>query len=788
MGRYRRGHRNKNKRGQNPKRSDGPGSLTEADWILMEKYLVEYRTRAYDLSQAKQKSGTQEQQQFPQQLTDYSVEIGVHKFLPLTTELCKRPYIDLPDTLGGRERRKIHALCAALDLYHAGAGGDNNVANSNNEAAGTNKDSTGNIGATKPALNRRIAISIYADGLYFVPDIEPHRNAAELQLQSFPASTCRPWYNQAYGSSKSNGPDGNGDNENCPFKKRMKTIELQKQQIRQFFNLPEKSLRTSEGGDESYNDSLDLKVLDSFDLSKTSTTEETPWMLVDTVDKLKLCVDELVYGVGSTSGDDSARSPKIRELGFDLEMYNPGPSSRVRTCLIQLTSDVATSKGVYKDYIVDPLAPGVWDAIPIYLGPIYADPKIVKIGHGIGGMDTSSLHRDFGILVVNAFDTYEASCILSPVKRGMGLAALCRHYGLPSWEHYKELKHKYQTSDWRKRPLNDGSLEYGRYDIRFLVQLRKLLMRDLVKMDMLGASLLRFGSSIEDDSGLESAPTDQEGASRLQSFDSQLGTAISSTTASSSEDGFKNTDVSSSSLGAEETDESFTATENASGAVLTGSVESGDTSLPISSVKSMIYASEFPCYHHLMKAISMSQKRCLKLWSGDDEEPILRNPMFLSMVKQAANQRGHGKHWSDANMQLYKQLAEWRVNIATQEVYSVADVCSLELLVHVAYKLPSNRFEMQRFSHVLPALVEDRSLPYCDELCELVTSSDAFARQKQSSTAEQKSMPAIFYSCNAEITKDNQEQETQKTKTLKLLLGSAVIGAILFAVIKAKRR
>mmetsp|Transcript_29854 Transcript_29854/g.63322 ORF Transcript_29854/g.63322 Transcript_29854/m.63322 type:complete len:758 (-) Transcript_29854:1594-3867(-) len=757
MGRYRRRHKHGKGRGHNGKQSqnggDGDSSysyspqMSEADWMLVEKYLLEYRSRAYEGHQSKQQKSEN------QQLDSSPVMIGSHQFLPLTVELCKRPYIDLPHTLGGKERRRVHALCATLDLYH-------DSANTEEKAAATD-------GATNPTPKRRIVISIFADGLELVP------NRGKDVVQTFPSHICRPWYYQAYNKSTNNNLDKN------KFSQRMQTIELEKKQISKLVNLPEQSVRPLNGADQTFCDSLDFSVLDSLDLSMVPTPEETPWMLVDTVDKLKLCVDELMYGVDN-SGDGSARSPKIHELAFDLEMHSVGEGTSrypnrlgIRTCLIQLTSDVATtivdeqsgsSKEVYKDYIVDPLAPGIWDAIPAYLGPLFADPNIVKIGQGIGGMDTTSLHRDFGILIINAFDTYEASTILSRSKGGMGLAVMCRHYGLPNWKHYKELKNKYQCSDWRKRPLDEDALEYGRYDIRYLVTLRKLLMRDLAKLDMLGSG--------EDDSGFESAstPTSNGETPLLQPIDSQLDSTASSTASSFSENEFHNTAV-----------------NNTLGQLKEASsteVDSSDSQLPSASTKSIIHASEFPCYHHLMKAISTSQKRCLKLWTGDEEEPILRNASLLSMIKQAANGKGHGKHWSDAHMQLYVQLAKWRVGTARTEFHSVPEVCSLDLLVHVAYKLPKNRSEMRRYSHVLPALLEDKTLPYCEELCELVTSSDVFQRQQHPPLSETRSMDVVLYSDDC-ASENNQERQKH---LFKLLVASTAIAVIAIAMTRARRR
>ena len=331
-----------------------------------------------------------------------AVEIGSHKFPPLTEETCRQPYIDLPETLGGKERRRIHSLCAALDLYHTGAGGDDDSGSGvkkpeDETTTTTEKDSAEGGNAT--ALQRRIVVSVYADGLGYVPDLP---SPAAARSRAFPSRRCRPWYYRAH----NDGADGSDNNRDDPHGRRLQSLMSEMQRIRQFKNLPEESLRAD--------DSLDMGELESLDLSAAPTPEETPWMLVDSARKLAECAEELANGVGGSG------ARKIRELAFDLEMANvlDGNSryenrTGIRTCLIQLTSDA-----VDKDYVVDPLAPGVWDAVPELLGPLFADPDVVKIGHGIGGMDTSSLHRDFGILVVNAFDTYEASTVLSKRKGG----------------------------------------------------------------------------------------------------------------------------------------------------------------------------------------------------------------------------------------------------------------------------------------------------------------------------------------------------------------------------------
>ncbi|KAL3772415.1 hypothetical protein ACHAWU_005592 [Discostella pseudostelligera] len=768
MGRYK---RRGSKFRQNRKKSENSGDgddgnnyyspavmMGESDWIVLEKYLLEYRTRAYQAYRVNQLSGIGNHD--INQLDDAPVIIGKHNFLPLTSENCRQPYLDLPDTLNSKERRKIHSMCAYLDLYHDTAGVES-VQISGAVSDSTESNCAKNVSPPTPA--RRISVSIYEDGLRLVPNRDVDADGGVSQ-SFFPSQTCRPWYYRAYGNSTNTNINTINHED---IQQRVDAIEKEKVQIRQFANLPELTLRLPDDENPAAScDDLDFNILDQLDLSKEPTPDETPWMLVDTVDKLKLCVTELLYGVGNDGG-----SPKIHELAFDLEMSNVGKmgSSGVRTCLIQLTSDVATimvdelsgsSKKVYKDYIIDPLAPGLWDAIPTYLGPIFSDPSIVKIGHGIVGMDTTSLHRDFGILIVNAFDTYEASAILTQRKHGMGLVALCHHYGLPSWEYYKELKNKFQCSDWKIRPLEKRAMEYGRFDIRYLVTLRKLLVRDLVKMDLLHSSAyLRVESSDEEDIGVDLV-SEQE--TQSDSFEMR----IDSSASSFNEDG----DMPAA-------NHSLKQFESVDGA---GKLLPATGNSPPS--KTIILASELPCYHYLMKAISISQKRCLKLWSGDEEEPILQNQSFISMMKQAASGTGHGKYWSDDHMQLYRQLAEWRVTVAQREFSSAPELCTLDFLVFVAYKTPKSRSEMRRYSYVLPKCLEDETLPYFYELREMVMSSDAFHLRQSHSLPE--TMNDVAYYSDRSIL---HEHDVRQNRLVKLLLTSAVVGVIAVALRARKR-
>ena len=92
------------------------------------------------------------------------------------------------------------------------------------------------------------------------------------------------------------------------------------------------------------------------------------------------------------------------ELAVDLE-HHRYRSYQGFTCLVQISSR-------HKDYILDPLA--VWEEM-YKLNEVFANPKIVKIFHGSRN-DMLWLQRDFGVYVVNLFDTFFAAKKLNLVK------------------------------------------------------------------------------------------------------------------------------------------------------------------------------------------------------------------------------------------------------------------------------------------------------------------------------------------------------------------------------------
>ena len=97
--------------------------------------------------------------------------------------------------------------------------------------------------------------------------------------------------------------------------------------------------------------------------------------------------------------DDQSFYKMIQELrlaediAVDLENHSIR-SFQGLCCLMQISTRT-------KDFIIDPLA--LFSSMPV-LGVIFADPSIVKVFHGSEN-DIEWLQRDFGLYIVNMFDT-----------------------------------------------------------------------------------------------------------------------------------------------------------------------------------------------------------------------------------------------------------------------------------------------------------------------------------------------------------------------------------------------
>jgi DNA polymerase I-like protein with 3'-5' exonuclease and polymerase domains len=144
--------------------------------------------------------------------------------------------------------------------------------------------------------------------------------------------------------------------------------------------------------------------------------EETPFTWVDTDEKLSLLLKHL---------------ETVTEVAVDLE-HHDYRSFQGFTCLIQISTRT-------HDFIIDALE---LRSHLFKLNSCLSNPAIVKVFHG-AEMDVVWLQRDFGVYIVNLFDTYHASHVLE--MSGHGLAHLLMFYC------DVETNKKYQVADWRIR-------------------------------------------------------------------------------------------------------------------------------------------------------------------------------------------------------------------------------------------------------------------------------------------------------------------------------------------------
>jgi ribonuclease D len=105
----------------------------------------------------------------------------------------------------------------------------------------------------------------------------------------------------------------------------------------------------------------------------------------------------------------------------------------------------------------------------------------VKVFHGCRS-DILWLQKDFGIFVVNCFDTFEAAKLLQ--YPALSLAHLLKYYCKVT------VDKKHQLADWRVRPLSDELLKYAREDTHYLLYIYDCLRKDIL------AALDRNGLSV----------------------------------------------------------------------------------------------------------------------------------------------------------------------------------------------------------------------------------------------------------------------------------------------------
>lgn len=149
-----------------------------------------------------------------------------------------------------------------------------------------------------------------------------------------------------------------------------------------------------------------------------------------------------------------------KEIAVDLEMDSLH-HYREKVCLVQISTRC-------DNWLIDPLALQTLDPLAVP----FSNPQIVVVMHG-SDYDIRSLHRDYGIIVSNLFDTMIAARFLGIAE--FGLAALLKaRFGI-------ELDKKYQKADWSKRPLSREMCDYAVADTSYLLSLYDQLKAELAE-------------------------------------------------------------------------------------------------------------------------------------------------------------------------------------------------------------------------------------------------------------------------------------------------------------------
>ncbi|MEZ0396438.1 MAG: HRDC domain-containing protein [Anaerolineales bacterium] len=166
--------------------------------------------------------------------------------------------------------------------------------------------------------------------------------------------------------------------------------------------------------------------------------------------------------------EELSRQPR---LAVDTES-NSLHAYREQVCLLQFSTPQA-------DYLVDPLA--LKDLSP--LAALFADPAIEKVFHAVE-YDLIGLRRDYGITIVNLFDTMQAARILGYKRVGLD-SLLNDKFGL-------QMNKRYQKADWARRPLPPDLLNYARLDTHYLLDLRDILQAELMARGLWPLALEEF--------------------------------------------------------------------------------------------------------------------------------------------------------------------------------------------------------------------------------------------------------------------------------------------------------
>ncbi|NXS55963.1 EXOSX protein, partial [Brachypteracias leptosomus] len=162
--------------------------------------------------------------------------------------------------------------------------------------------------------------------------------------------------------------------------------------------------------------------------------EETPCHFITTLDELVQLNEKLM---------------NCKEFALDLE-HHSYRSFLGLTCLMQISTRT-------EDFIIDTLE---LRSDMNVLNETFTDPAIVKVLHGADS-DVEWLQKDFGLYLVNMFDTHQAARLLNLGRNSLDhlLKLYCN----------VDADKQYQLADWRIRPLPEEMIRYAQNDTHYLL-------------------------------------------------------------------------------------------------------------------------------------------------------------------------------------------------------------------------------------------------------------------------------------------------------------------------------
>lgn len=206
---------------------------------------------------------------------------------------------------------------------------------------------------------------------------------------------------------------------------------------------------------------MSQQSFDPEDIVVYKPVDETPFTFITTEEQLFNAAE---------------RIKNATEIAVDLENHSVR-SFQGFCCLMQISTR-------REDFVIDTLA--LRGSIYRALATIFADETTVKVFHG-ADHDVQWLERDYGIYVVNMFDTGQAARLLKFPSASFS-HLLAKYCSLTNTS-----KKKFQLADWRIRPLPDDMLAYARDDTHYLLYIYDRLRVELLRANLLPTAWERSG-------------------------------------------------------------------------------------------------------------------------------------------------------------------------------------------------------------------------------------------------------------------------------------------------------